>query len=76
MHSVPDDHSHDYGNGPALAALRAEYPAWTIVYEAALGVYSAELRSENGSSLHYLAGHTLDELKTRLQTATTLDTDS
>ena len=71
MPSVPDDHQHD--NGPALAALRAEYPAWTIAYEAHLGVYSAELKSDDGRSLHYLCGHDLAELATRLGTATALD---
>lgn len=72
MHTIPDDDHPDYGSGAAISALRAAYPAWVIRFEASLGVYSAELRSENGHSLHYLAGHTLDELETRLQTATAL----
>jgi hypothetical protein len=72
MSTIPDDHSRDYGNSsPALAALRAEYPAWTIVYEPHLGVYSATLRQPDGS-LRYLAGHTVSELLARLQTATAL----
>ena len=69
MSTIPDDHSRDYGNGPALAALRAAYPGWTIRYEAALHIYSAELKSEDGRSLHYLAGHDLAELESRLEVA-------
>ncbi len=77
MSTIPDDHSRDYGNGPALSALRAQYPApWVIRYEASLHIYSAELRSANGRSLHYLCGHDLPELSARLETATALDADS
>ena len=76
MSTIPDDHSRDYGNGPQLAALRAAYPGWTIRYEASLHIYSAELRSADGRSLHYLCGHDLPELSARLETATALDADS
>jgi hypothetical protein len=70
MPSVPDDDHHDYDNGPALAALRAEYPTWTIRYEVALRIFSAELRSSGGRTLHYLCGHDIAELEARLVTAT------
>jgi len=73
MSTIPDDHDHDYGNGPALSALRARFPAWDIKYEAPLHVYSAELRSEDGRSLHYLCGLDTPELEARLVTATALD---
>lgn len=77
MSTIPDDHSRGYGNGPALAALRAEYPApWVIRYEAPLHIYSAELRSADGRSVHYLCGHDLSELAARLATAAALDADS
>ena len=67
MHSVTD-------NGPALAALRAEYPGWLIQYEASLYIYSAELRQPDGA-VRYLAGHDIPELAARLVTATALDAD-
>jgi len=74
MTSFPDDDHRDYDNGPALAALRAEFPApWVIGYEPLLHVFSAELRSADGRySLHYLAGQTVDELRARLITAATV----
>jgi hypothetical protein len=72
MPSVPDDHQHDYGNGAEISALRAAYPAWTIRYEAALHIYSAELRGENGS-VHFLAGHDIPELRARLEVATAIE---
>jgi hypothetical protein len=72
MPTIPDQQrDDDHGNGPALAALRAAYPApWVIRYEASLHVYSAELRSDDGRSLHYLCGHDVAELEARLVTAT------
>jgi len=74
VNSVPDDHQPDYGNGPALAALRLDYPApWVIRYEAPLRIYSAELRSDDGRSLHYLCGLDISELRARLVTATAID---
>jgi hypothetical protein len=77
MPTIPDDHQPGYGNGPALAALRSQYPApWVIRYEAPLHIYSAELRSADGRSLHYLCGHDVGELAARLVTATALDADS
>jgi hypothetical protein len=72
MTTIPDDPRHAYDDGPALAALRAEYPAWTIGYEAPLGIYSAELRQSDGA-VRYLAGHTVGELRARLATATSID---
>jgi len=69
MTSVPDDHSRDYDNGPALAALRAEFPAWTIGFEAPLRIYSATQQTGHGHGLRYLAGHDVDELRARLITA-------
>ena len=75
MPTIPDDHQPDYGNGPALAALRADYPApWVIRYEAPLHIYSAELRQPDGA-VRYLAGHDIPELAARLVTATALDAD-
>ena len=77
MPTIPDDHQPGHGNGPALAALRADYPApWVIRYEAPLHIYSAELRSNGGRTLHFLAGHDIGELAARLATATALDADS
>jgi hypothetical protein len=71
---LPDDDHRDYGSDPALAALRAEFPAlWVIRYEAPLRIYSAELRSGGGAALHYLCGHDVDELRARLVTATAID---
>jgi len=52
----------------ALAALRHEYPQWTIGYEAALHVFTAEWHG--GPVLRFLAGHDIDELAARLATAT------
>jgi len=74
MTSFPDDDHRDYDNGPALAALRFEFPEpWVIRYEAPLRIYSAELRSNGGRTLHYLCGQDVDELRARLQTATAID---
>jgi len=74
MSTIPDDHSRDYDNGPALAALRLQFPEpWVIRYEAALHVYTAELKSGDGRSLHFLAGHDIPELEARLVTATAID---
>jgi hypothetical protein len=62
-------HEHD----GALDELQQCYPAWTIDGPAALHVYTAELRTGGGRSIHFLAGHDLDELAARLATATALD---
>jgi hypothetical protein len=67
MNSIPDK-PHDAH--PSLAELRARYPGWTIEGPAALHVYTAELTTHGGRSLHFLAGHTLDELAARLASAT------
>lgn len=72
MPTIPDDHQPDYDNGPQLAALRAEYPAWTIRFEASLRIYSAELRAADGS-VHFLAGHDIPELRARLEVATAIE---
>jgi len=76
MSTIPDDHSRDYGNSPAVAALRAAYPQWVIMYETPLRIFSAELRSNGGRTLHYLCGQDVDELRARLVTATALDAGS
>jgi hypothetical protein len=61
---------------PSLDGLRRKYPEWTIEGPAALHVYTAELRTHGGRSLHFLAGHDVAELAARLETATALDTAS
>jgi hypothetical protein len=77
MPTIPDDHQPDYDHGPEISALRAEYPApWVIRYEHPLHIYSAELRSNGGRTVHYLCGLDLRELRSRLATATKLDADS
>jgi len=68
MSSVPDDRRPYHAQ---LAGLRHRYPEWTIEGPAGLPVFTAELRSDDGRSLHYLAGHDLDELAARLAAATT-----
>jgi len=73
MTSFPDDDHRDYDNGgPALAALRLRFPAWTIGFEAPLRIYSAELRQDDGA-VRYLAGHDVAELEARLVTATAIE---
>ena len=67
MNSVPDQPHADH---PQLAELRQRYPEWTIEGPAALHVYTAELRTDGGRSLHFLAGHDVAELAARLATAT------
>ncbi len=43
--------------------LRAEHPAWTItVHPLGLGLWSAEHRSVDSRSIHYVVAHTGDEL--------------
>jgi len=66
MPSVPDDHQPQQ---PSLDALRREYPEWTIEPPGALHVWTAELLSDGGRSVHFLAGHDLAELEARLVTA-------
>jgi hypothetical protein len=62
---LPHDAHH-----ASLDDLRQRYPDWTIEGPAALHVYTAELRMEGGRSIHFLAGHTVDELAARLASAT------
>ena len=70
MSTIPDE---PHGNHAQLAELRQRYPEWVIEYGASgLPILTAELRSEDGRSIHFLAGHTLDELAARLETATTV----
>jgi hypothetical protein len=57
---------------PSLADLRRAYPKWTIEPPDMLSVYTAELRPAGGHALHFLAGHDLGELATRLATAEAL----
>ena len=68
--SVPDQ---PHGDHSQLAALRLRYPEWTIEPPAALHVWTAELTTEGGRSVHFLAGHDIEELADRLATATALD---
>jgi hypothetical protein len=67
MSTIPDDHQPQQ---PSLEELRRRYPEWTIEGPAELHVYTAELRTHDGRSLHFLAGHTIDELAARLASAT------
>ncbi len=68
MPTIPgNDHSrHD----ATLADLRHRYPDWTIDPPAQLHVWTAELKSADGRSLHFLCGHDAAELAARLATAT------
>jgi hypothetical protein len=76
VNSVTHDDQPDYDHGPEIAALRAEYPApWVIRYEHPLHIFSAELRSNGGRTVHYLCGLDVPELRARLVTATALDAD-
>jgi hypothetical protein len=70
MKILPDPAPDD--DDAALTALRERFPEWDVRYEAALHVWTAELRSADGKSLRFLAGHTLNELAVRLETATTV----
>ncbi len=76
MPTIPDDHSADYDNGPALAALRFEFPAWAIGFEAPLRIFSATQQTGDGRGLRYLAGHDVGELRARLETATAIDAEA
>lgn len=67
MNSIPDK-PHDVH--PSLAELRLQYPEWTIEGPAALHVYTAELTTDDGRSIHFLAGHDIAELAARLASAT------
>lgn len=57
------------GETPAefLDRLRAGHPAWTIsAHPAGLGLWTAEHRSEDGRSIHYVVCHSGQELAGRL----------
>ncbi len=71
MPTIPDDHQPHHDQ--ALSELRQRYPQWVIEGPAALPVYTAELRTHGGRSLHFLAGHDLGELAVRLAVATAPD---
>jgi hypothetical protein len=50
-----------------LAQIRADHPAWTIHGNpAGLGLWTAEHRSEDGRSIHYIVTRTGTELAARL----------
>lgn len=66
MNSVPDQSP---AQQPSLGALRQQFPDWTIEPPGALHVWTAELRSADGRSLHYLCGHDIGELAARLEVA-------
>jgi hypothetical protein len=53
-----------------LDQLRAGHPAWVIsAHPLGLGLWTAEHRSEDGRSVHYIACYTGDELAARLAAA-------
>ena len=50
-----------------LERLRHEYPAWRIdAHPLGLGLWSAEYRSEDGRSVHYIVAHSGTELEDKL----------
>ena len=50
-----------------LERLRAEHPGWSIdAHPLGLGLWTAEHRSDDGRSIHYLVCHTGPELADRL----------
>jgi len=69
MPRVPDDHQPQQ---PSLDGLRHQYPDWQIDPPAQLHVWTAELKSDGGRCVHFLAGHDLRELAERLATATAI----
>ncbi len=51
-----------------LDQLRAEHPGWRIdAHPLGLGLWTAEHRSEDGRSVHYVVCHTGAELAARLE---------
>ena len=57
-----------------LGELRAAHPAWTIsAHPLRLGLWTAEYRSEDGRSIHYIVTHTGEELAGKLETAETAE---
>ncbi len=58
-------------NGDPVAALldqlRAEHPGWVIeAHPLGLGLWTAEHRSDDGRSIHYVVCHNGQELEARL----------
>ncbi len=50
-----------------LLHLRREHPGWTIrAHPLGLGLWTAEHRSEDGRSIHYIVAHTGQELAGKL----------
>jgi hypothetical protein len=50
-----------------LDKIRAAHPGWTVaVHPLGLGLWTAEHRSDDGRSVHYVVCHTGDELAGRL----------
>jgi hypothetical protein len=48
--------------------IRAAHPGWEIhAHPAGLGLWSAEQRSDDGRSIHYIVCHTGAELDARLE---------
>jgi hypothetical protein len=65
----PGLHANPWRESPAELAdrLRAEHADWTInAHPLGLGLWTAEKRSEDGRSVHYLVTHTGTELAERL----------
>ena len=57
------------GESPSemLDRLRDEHPDWDIsAHPLGLGLWTAEYRSEDGRSIHYIVCHTGDELDARM----------
>jgi len=51
-----------------LDRLRASHPGWTIaVHPLGLGLWTAEHRSDDGRSIHYVVCNSGDELGARLE---------
>ena len=51
-----------------LAGLRAAHPGWMIEgHPLGLGLWTAEHRSKDGRSVHYIVCHSGDELAARLE---------
>ena len=57
------------GESPSemLDRLRAGHPGWEIsAHPLGLGLWTAERRSDDGRSIHYIVCHTGDELDARM----------
>ena len=53
-----------------LGQLRAAHPGWTIsAHPLGLGLWSAEYRSDDGRSIHYVVTRTAAELAAKLEAA-------